>query len=109
MSETDSRPSHRAIHLAVRNILFNELGLDRGAIEGLVKQEVTGITSQRFRNLEEVEAWVIRALSQVIYGRYSRQKIEKLIEEQVKLSVNNHVRGIVNDILKDKLKIEITA
>ncbi|WLA43983.1 hypothetical protein QNJ95_22170 [Bradyrhizobium elkanii] len=109
MSETESRPSHAAIHMAVRNILFNELGLSRDGIEALVRQEVTGVTAQRFRNTDEVENFVIRAISHVVWGHWNRKTLEKMIEDQVNVRVKAHVKEQVDAILNDKLKIEISA
>lgn len=109
MSETESRPSHAAIHMAVRNILFNELGLSRDGIEALVRQEVTGVTAKRFRNTDEVENFVIRAISHVVWGHWNRKKLEKMIEDQVNARVKAHVKEQVDTILNDKLKIEIRA
>lgn len=109
MSETESRPSHAAIHMAVRNILFNELGLSRDGIETLVRQEVTGVTAQRFRNTDEVENVVILAISHVVWGQWNRKKLEKMIEDQVNARVKAHVKEQVDAILNDKLKIEIGA
>ncbi|MEY9147490.1 MULTISPECIES: hypothetical protein [Bradyrhizobium] len=109
MSETESRPSHAAIHMAVRNILFNELGLSRDGIETLVRQEVTGVTAQRFRNTDEVENFVIRAISHVVWGHWNRKKLEKMIEDQVNARVKAHVKEQVDAILNNKLKIEISA
>ncbi|GAA0005221.1 hypothetical protein [Bradyrhizobium diazoefficiens] len=109
MSETESRPSHAAMHMAVRNILFNELGLSRDGIETLVRQEVTGVTAQRFRNTDEVENFVIRAISHVVWGQWNRKKLEKMIEDQVNARVKAHVKEQVDAILNDKLKIEIGA
>ncbi len=95
--------------MAVRNILFNELGFSREGVRDLVRQEVTGITSARFRDLAEVESFIIRAISKVVYGRYSARKVEDMIEAQIKISVAAHIKREVDAILSDKLKIEIRA
>ena len=106
---TEQRPSHRAIHMAVRNILFNEMGLSREAIHNQVEAEIAGVTNRRFRDLEEVEGYILRAISKVVYGRYSADRIRKMIEDQVGKCVSAYVKKQVDEILGDKLKIEIKA
>ncbi|WFU52194.1 hypothetical protein QA639_21030 [Bradyrhizobium pachyrhizi] len=95
--------------MAVRNILFNELGLSRDGVQALIRQEVTGVTATRFRNTDEVENFVIRAISHVIWGHWNRKKLEKMVEDQVNARVKAHVKEKVDAILNEKLKIEISA
>lgn len=105
---SDQRPSMHAVHLAVRNILFNELGFSRKGVEDLVKEEIGGVSAKHFSK-ESIQSWILNSISKAIYGRYRGSQLHQMIEDEVKKQVSAHVKKEVDEYLKDRLTVDIKA
>lgn len=104
-----------ALHKSVRNILFNELGIDKEYIERLIIERVTELMRQEKANIESIVAkarerlrneyssWVHKSVNDEAdqVRRSSKYQFEKKIEDAIKETVDKIFRDNIRVTIKE--------
>lgn len=104
-----SRSSKRRVSLAVRNIMFNELGFSRDSVRGMIAQEVANLGGEFTRNEDRLRAILEGVIERAVYGRYRTGQLKKDIEAATKKHIDDLVKKRVDDILATRLRVTIES
>ena len=100
----------RDIHNAVRNIMFNEMGLNRDEIRQLVREEVSKTTKDVIEYHVLTDSWFKNLISTTVTGIikdgtddwYSDVTFKRYITNQI----SEHIRSMVLDQFKFNVSVE---
>ena len=104
-----SGSSKRRVSGAVRNIMFNELGLNRDEVRAMIAQEVCNLGDQFTRNEDRLTRILEAVIERAVYGRYRSGQLKKDIEAATKKHIDELVKSRVDGILRDRLRVTIDA
>lgn len=97
----DTKIEHSEIHKAVRNVMFNELGLDRAQVESMVRQEVETVTERLLEHHILHSDWfstkILNIVSRIVQNGVRESYWTKSFEQYVVGLTEHHIKQMITE------------